>query len=169
MNKTTLAVRKHKLFSDHRYAIHRHYESEFGDLAPQMISNALNIQLIILSEAAGSFTIMKVSPYYNPDALPLFLHKNGKHYNGISPKLSKSYWLSCQTPPNDKNDKQAEHKARAPYVARPSVAMLLRRYILTWYLFLNILTQITYWFLIVCRFDFSNHSSPRPGDTSMRQ
>ena len=97
----------------HRYAIHRHYESEIGDLAPQMISNALNIQLIILSEAAGSFTIMKVSPCYNPDGLPLFLHKNGKHYNGISPKLSKSYWLSCQTPPNDKNDKQAEHKARA--------------------------------------------------------
>ena len=75
----------------HRYAVHRHYESEFGDLAPQIISNALNIQLIILSEAAGSFTIMKASPCYNPDALPLFLHKHGKHYNGISPKLSKSY------------------------------------------------------------------------------
>ena len=85
-------IKHHVLITGyHRYAIHSHYESEFGDLAPQMISNALNIQLIILSEAAGSFTIMKVSPCYNPDALPLFLHKNGKHYNGISPKLSKSY------------------------------------------------------------------------------
>ena len=70
----------------HMYTIHHHYESEFGDLAPQMISNALNIQLIILSEAAGTYTIAKASPCYNPDALPCFCIKKERlqwHFSQI--------------------------------------------------------------------------------------
>lgn len=62
------------------------YDTNFGDLVPIIICDALHINCVIINENQdGTFVSQPLKSDWN--GITLLLHKQGKHYNGIRPKV----------------------------------------------------------------------------------
>ena len=66
------------------YLLDRHYNSDFGDVVPFAIANALRIKLNIINQRDNQFEYVPVLPRCDAIA-SLTLHRQGEHYNGVGP------------------------------------------------------------------------------------
>ena len=73
------------LFSTYlrQYIIYKNYNNQYGDIAPLIIANALQITLIIIDESLNnSINRFQVQPRFCSNRT-IYLHRKQDHYNGI--------------------------------------------------------------------------------------
>ena len=76
------------LYGMHAYIDHKQYDIPFGDIVPQVVANALEMNIVIISKNDTNFSCDVVSPTYH---LPcefhecIFVMKTGLHYDGVIP------------------------------------------------------------------------------------
>ena len=65
------------------YLVNKSYNEDFGDLAPQILCNSLNVQLnIIIEISRDTFRVISNEPW-NRASDKMYIHRPGQHYNGI--------------------------------------------------------------------------------------
>ena len=66
------------------YVYHKQYDSLFGDIVPNIISNALKITFIIISKTDNDvFRVNEISPRTNSPIGYAIVYKDGMHYDGV--------------------------------------------------------------------------------------
>ena len=83
----------------HAYAKDKMYDSSFGDMAPCIIANALQICLIVVIENDADYDVRVINPIMNENDHKmnlscLFVHKRNAHYNAIIPQTPKKCMFS---------------------------------------------------------------------------
>lgn len=69
----------------YQYAYFKHYDSDFGDLVPTIICNALNICLVLISRDVNEDCLTTQCINSDKGRTVIFLHKNSEHYNALIP------------------------------------------------------------------------------------
>ena len=65
-----------------RYIFQKHYNSPFGDLVPQIISNAFSLELNIINDINGIQNVYSITPETMGNST-LIIHRQMEHYSGI--------------------------------------------------------------------------------------
>ena len=68
-----------------KFAEFKQYATEFGDLVPIIICNALNICLVLISDDGGLNVQIIDARANRANSTPLFLRKSFEHYDGLVP------------------------------------------------------------------------------------
>ena len=67
------------------YVYHKQYASYFGDIVPNIISNALKITIFIISKTDNDvFRVNEISPRTNSPIGHATVYKDGMHYDGVT-------------------------------------------------------------------------------------
>ena len=68
------------------YVLHQIYNALFGDNVPQIVANALGINIIIINKTGHLHNVSIVCPYGNGSfetSKYVFVYKHGLHYDGL--------------------------------------------------------------------------------------
>ena len=81
------------------YVYHKQCDSLFGDIVPNIISNALKITIIIISKTDnGVFRVNEISPRTNSQIGYGIVYKDGMHYDGVTQRQNdESYCFPTES------------------------------------------------------------------------
>ena len=67
------------------YTVDKHYDTEFGDLIPQICANALNVNINIVSRHVDRNIFYRIQPHASVASTDVFVYKSGPHYDALLP------------------------------------------------------------------------------------
>ena len=77
------------------YVYHKQYDSLFGDIVPNIISNALKINIMIIYKTDNIFRVQEISPINQSSPRRyIMVYKVGKHYDGAIHSQNKESYCS---------------------------------------------------------------------------
>ena len=80
------------------YVYHKQYDSLFGDTVPNIISNALEINIMIIYKTDNMFRVQEISPINQSSPRRyIMVYKVGKHYDGVTHLQNKESYCSEMT------------------------------------------------------------------------
>ena len=81
------------------YVYHKQYDSLFGDIIPNIISNALEINISVISKTGNCvFRVNEISPRTNSPIGYAIVYKDGMHYDGVTQQQNdESYYFPMES------------------------------------------------------------------------
>ena len=101
------------------YTLDKHYDSEFGDLVPQICANALNVNINIVSLHDNGHLFFRIQPYACESSVEIFVYKSGPHYDGLLPSVvcreSGAFAVQTERPCNERcTDEELRNDIQVP-------------------------------------------------------